>query len=163
ISPLPHGRPLDGALTQAAINVNLSSLNGFSDSGSAPHTRVHEYYALTIDPNINLFDSVDHSTWFSGPSTNYGYRYSRIGVASTGGGSESDRVAHFAGYTQRTNPASPPDNSANDVGKDPPTRIYNGDFFNTVSGSGLLAGYTGSPQITGAPGNPAALLNSSGK
>jgi hypothetical protein len=59
--------------------------------------------------------------------------------------------------------ACTPDNSAFDVGKDPPTRIYNGDFFNTTAGSGLLAGYTGSPQITGAPGNPAALLNNSGK
>lgn len=162
-SPLPHGRALDGAMNFAAINTNLSSLNGFNDSGSMPHTRVHEYYALTIDPNINLFDSgLDHSTWFSGPSTNYGYRFSRIGVASTAGGSEADRVSHFAGYTQRTNVASPPVNSQ-DVGEDPPSRIYNGDFFNTVSGSGLLAGYTGSPQITGLPNNPAALLNNSGK
>ncbi|MBX7103984.1 MAG: hypothetical protein K1X57_07875 [Gemmataceae bacterium] len=157
-SPLPHGRALDGAMTQAAVNVNLSSLAGFNVSGSLPHSRVHEYYALTIDPAINLFDpSLDHSTWFAGSSTNYGYRYSRIG------GTAADRAAYFAGYTQRTNPASPPDNSALDVGKDPPGRIYNGDFFNTVSGSGLLAGYTGSPQITGAPANPAALLNSAGK
>jgi hypothetical protein len=162
-SPLPHGRPLDGAMNFAATNSNLSSLNGFNVSGSMPHSRVHEYYALTIDPNINLFDTgLDHSTWFVGPSTNYGYRYSRVGVASTAGGSEADRVDHFAGYTQRTNPASPPTNSQ-DVGEDPPTRIYNGDFFNTVSGSGLLAGYTGSPQITGPPSNPAALLNNNGK
>lgn len=165
-SPLPHGRPLDGAMDKAAINVNLSNLNGFLNvNGAMPHTRVHEYYALTIDPNINIFDPGQNtSTWFvPGPSTNYGFRYSRLGVASTAGGSEADRVAHWNGNTQRTSLAAPPDNSANDVGQDPPSRIYNGDFFNTMAGSGLLAGYTGSPQITGSPANPAALLNNSGK
>jgi hypothetical protein len=157
--PLPHGRALTGAR-----NTNLSSLNGFNENGPAPHSRVHEYYALTIDPNIDIFDSVNHSTWFvPGPSTNYGYRYSRLGVASTPGGSEADRVSHFAGSTQRVNVAAPPDNSANDVGKDPPALIYNGDFHNTMSASGLLAGYTNAPQITTSGGNSAALLNNSGK
>lgn len=162
VDPLPHGRALDGSLTQAAINVNLSSLSGFNVNGHLPHSRVHEYYALTIDPSINLFDNVDHSTWFSGPSTDYGFRFSRIGVASTPGGTQADRDTHWAGYTQRTNLGAPPVNPT-DVGIDPPSRFYNGDFFNTASSSGALAGFTTAPQIGGTVGNPAALLNNSGK
>jgi len=133
----PHGRAVTGA-----ANIDLTPLNGFGNgTGAAPHSRVHDWYALTIDPNLVINDNIDRSQWYVGPPTDSGYRYSLIA-------GDPNRSAYFANATQRVDPSAPPVNPA-DVGVDPPPRFFNGDFSITMATSGgRLAGYTDRPQIT---------------
>ena len=154
----PHGRLLDGAK-----NIELTWLPGFHNGISYdPHSRTHKYYLNTIDDdlidnqailyNINGINTTfDEQDWYTTAPEQTGYYY-----ALGGGAGDAARQAYFASSLSYRVPLTSPPANPEDVGKDPPARFFNGDFFITSFTGSNLAGYAlgqgDAPRLTSVAG-----------